>query len=304
VGENTVYITGLTADTQYKAYIVVVDAAGNVSAVLTVAGVNPVVGDITYDAVANGEAGTTTSTSIALTFSAAVSDLTAGDITVADATGAATKGTLSGGGTSWSIALTSVTTAGNVSVSIAKSGIESAVKTVTVYKAVGIYETGVTVTTLAGSGTAGFADATGAAAQFYFPYGVAVDSSGNLYVADNNNHRIRKIVIATSEVTTLAGSTQGYTDATGTSAQFNKPWGVATDSSGNLYVADSSNHRIRKIVIATGVVTTLAGSGTRGFADGTGAEAQFSLPYGVAADSSGNLYVADTSNHRIRKITF
>ena len=155
------------------------------------------------------------------------------------------------------------------------------------------------VTTFAGS-TSGDADGTGTAAKFKSPSGVAVDSSGYVYVADYSNNRIRKIDSA-GVVTTLAGSTQGYMDGTGTAAQFNLPTGVAGDSSGYVYVADSLNNRIRKISPA-GVVTTLAGS-TFGTADGTGTAAQFNFPSGVAFDSSGNVYVADTGNNRIRKIS-
>jgi sugar lactone lactonase YvrE len=163
------------------------------------------------------------------------------------------------------------------------------------------------VSTLAGSSTSGPADGTGTLAQFNTPRGVAADGAGNLYVADTYNHRIRKIVIATGLVTTLAGNTSGYTDGTGTAALFNDPMGVAVDGAGNLYVADADNHNIRKIVIATGVVTTLAGSDVppvppSGSADGTGTAALFSLLRGVATDGAGNLYVADSTNHRIRKI--
>ena len=138
-------------------------------------------------------------------------------------------------------------------------------------------------------------------AQFDRPRGVAVDSSGNVYVADTRNSRIRKI-IPEGVVSTFAGSTWGYKDATGTSAQFSIPTGVAVDSDGNLYVADTDNHRIRKIT-SGGVVTTLAGSGTEGYHDATGTKAQFAAPVGVAVDSSGNVYVADAGNNRIRKIT-
>ena len=161
-----------------------------------------------------------------------------------------------------------------------------------------ISPTGV-VTTLAGS-SSGYMDGTGTAAQFNGPYGVAVDSSGQVYVADYNNHRIRKIS-PVGVVTTLAGSTSGSADGTGTAAQFNFPNCVAVDSSGHVYVGDTWNHRIRKISPA-GVVTTFAGS-TSGSADGTGTAAQFNQPSGVAVDSSGNVYVADTLNHRIRKIS-
>ena len=104
------------------------------------------------------------------------------------------------------------------------------------------------VTTLAGSGVAGFADGTGSNAQFYNPTGIAVDSAGTVYVGDNNNHRIRKITSA-GVVTTLAGSgtTPGFADGTGSNAQFNSPYGIAVDSSGTVYVVDNSNHRIRMI---------------------------------------------------------
>ena len=146
------------------------------------------------------------------------------------------------------------------------------------------------VSTLAGSGTSGYADGTGTSAQFDYPTGVAVDGAGNVYVADSDNHRIRKIT-ASGVVSTLAGSTYGYTDGTGTSAKFYYPRGVAVDGAGNVYVADRVNHRIRKIT-ASGVVSTLAGS-AQGYTDGTGTSAKFYYPFGVAVDGAGNVYVAD-----------
>ena len=158
------------------------------------------------------------------------------------------------------------------------------------------------VTTLAGSITAGPANGNGAAAQFNGPKGVAVDSSGTVYVADTYNHLIRKIS-PTGDVTTLAGSgTAGPANGNGAAAQFNTPYGVAVDSSGTVYVADNFNNMIRKIS-PTGDVTTLAGSVTAGSADGNGAAAQFNNPKGIAVDSSGTVYVTDTYNYLIRKIS-
>jgi PKD repeat protein len=161
------------------------------------------------------------------------------------------------------------------------------------------------VTTLAGGG--GNADGVGSAAQFSQPAGVAADGSGNLYVADDENNMIRKIDLATREVTTLAGLSGmwnwGGQDGIGREARFNRPTGVAADRSGNVYVADYYGGTIRRIVVATGEVTTLAGIYLRnGSADGTGSAARFQFPKDVAADGSGNLYVADVGNNAIRKI--
>ncbi|HWO23673.1 MAG TPA: hypothetical protein VNO30_33255 [Kofleriaceae bacterium] len=161
------------------------------------------------------------------------------------------------------------------------------------------------VTTLAGTaGESGNADGTGAAASFYFPSGVAVDSAGNVYVADYFNHTIRKITAA-GVVTTLAGTAgeSGSTDGTGTAARFSNPAGVAVDSAGNVYVSDIGNHIIRKIT-AAGIVTTLAGTtGMSGSTDGTGATARFDYPWGVAVDSAGNVYVSEVNRYTIRKVT-
>jgi sugar lactone lactonase YvrE len=155
------------------------------------------------------------------------------------------------------------------------------------------------VTTIAG-GAQGYLDGQGTAAQFNFPTGLALDGQGNLFVADYNNQRIRRISAA-GIVTTVAGTGgQGYADGPANAALFTFPHRLALDAAGNLYVADVSNQRIRKISVA-GQVSTLAG-GTAGSADGRGTAAQFNLPFAVATDAAGRLYVADLGNNRIRKI--
>ena len=149
-----------------------------------------------------------------------------------------------------------------------------------------------------------FADGTGTAAKFNSPEGLVVDSSGNVYVADRGNNRIRKITSA-GVVTTFAGSaTAGTANGTGTAATFNQPNAITIDSSGNLYVIDAfAATQIRKITPA-GVVTSFAGQvGVTGSTDGTGTTARFGGIQGIAIDSSDNLYVTDTSNFKIRKIT-
>jgi sugar lactone lactonase YvrE len=160
------------------------------------------------------------------------------------------------------------------------------------------------VTTLAGTaGSLGSADGTGAAARFWQPQGVAVDSFGNVCVADSANGTIRRIASG-AVVTTLAGAAStGSADGTDGSARFYGPSGAAVDSSGSSYVADTGNGTIRAITSA-GVVSTLAGSaGNFGSTDATGSSARFYGPQAVAVGSAGNLYVADTANHTIRKIT-
>ncbi len=156
--------------------------------------------------------------------------------------------------------------------------------------------------TLAGSGSIGSADGTGAAASFNYPVGLGIDASGNVYVADRFNHKVRKMTPA-GVVTTLAGSgVPGGVDGTGAAASLDNPWGIVVDPSGNLYVTELYGSRIRKITPA-GAVTTFAGSGVQGSTDGTGTAATFNYPSGIVMDASGNLFVADGVGHKIRKIT-
>jgi len=160
------------------------------------------------------------------------------------------------------------------------------------------------VTTLAGSNNhAGYADGTGVNALFYWPQGVAVDASGNVYVADTHNNMIRKVTPA-GVVTTVAGSTTpGHSDGTGAQASFFAPWNLALDADGNLIVADTGNSMIRKVTPA-GVVTTVAGvAGVYSYFDGSAATATFNTPAAVATDNAGNIYVIDARNHAVRKIT-
>lgn len=158
------------------------------------------------------------------------------------------------------------------------------------------------VATLAGNGTSGSADGVGSGARFNSPRGMALDAAGNLYVADTGNHVIRK-VRPDGWVTTLAGSgATGSVDALGTSASFNAPSGVAVDPNGNVYVADTFNHRIR-LISPTGSVSTLAGTASVGSLNATiGTDATFDQPWGITLDSSGNVYVSDFNNNLIRKI--
>ena len=155
------------------------------------------------------------------------------------------------------------------------------------------------VSTLAGSGTAGYAEGTGAAASFNAVAGVAVDGGGTVYVGDSGNNRVRQITSG-GVVSTLAGSgVSGYVDGPGTAARFARPFGVAVNGAGEVYVADYGNHRVRKVA-SGGVVSTVAGSGTAGYVDGAALTARFNSPVGVAVDTSGNVYVGDYGNHRVR----
>ena len=158
------------------------------------------------------------------------------------------------------------------------------------------------VSTLAGNGNTVTANGTLSATSFNNPTGVTVDASGNVYVANYLNNNILQIVSG-GTVNAFAGSGQvGYADGQGTAASFYFPNNVAADAAGNVYVSDGVNDLIRKITPA-GTVTTLAGSGAVGAADGAGTAASFNGPAGLAVDASGNIYLADSNNNLIRKIT-
>ena len=164
-----------------------------------------------------------------------------------------------------------------------------------------------TIDTIAGTGTEGYSGDGGAAtaAQLNNPRGVAVDGSGNVYIADLSNNRIRK-VDGSGNISTIAGTgTQGYSGDGGaaTAARLNWPQQVAVDGTGNVYIADTGNQRIRK-VDGAGNISTFAGTGTEGYSGDGGAAtaARLNSPQEVALDNAGNVYIADTGNDRIRKV--
>lgn len=171
--------------------------------------------------------------------------------------------------------------------------------------AVKVEKNGVQVTgpvfTYHGTGMTTTVNLTGAATTLNHPSGIAKDAAGNLFVCDRDNHRILKITPA-GVSSVFAGGTMGFVNGTGAAAQFNQPYAITIDASGNFYVGDRINHAIRKIT-AAGVVTTLAGNGSAGFTNGTGGAASFAEPLGVAVDAAGNVYVADYLNGAIRKVT-
>jgi hypothetical protein len=165
-----------------------------------------------------------------------------------------------------------------------------------------VVATGAVTTTAGRPRYAGSGDGTGSVARFRSPNGITTDGT-NLFVADQDNHTIRKVVVATGAVTTIAGRAgkRGARNGRGGAARFDHPNGITTDGM-NLFVADSYNHTIRKVVIATGAVTTIAGrAGKRGFRNGRGGAARFDYPNGITTDGI-NLYVVDFHNYAIRKV--
>ncbi len=168
------------------------------------------------------------------------------------------------------------------------------------------------ITTIAGTGTVGYSGDGGLAtsAQLYNPEGLAVDSSGNVYFAEEANNVIRKVTAATGIISTIAGiaGADGAFFGDGslaTIAKFNGPTDVALDSEGNVYVADWGNERVRKITVSTSIIQTVVGSGTQGYAGdgGTATQAKLSSPHGITFDSKGVMYIADYGNGAVRKIT-
>ncbi|MBP8916245.1 MAG: T9SS type A sorting domain-containing protein [Chitinophagales bacterium] len=156
------------------------------------------------------------------------------------------------------------------------------------------------VSTYAGS-VSGFVDGDTSVAKFAGPFGICIDASDNLYIADADNNCIRKIT-SSGIVSTFAGTgIAGYTDGDANSAQFRAPSDLCIDAAGNIYVSDFENQRIRKIDIS-GNVSTIAGNGNIGYVDGFCQDAEFDYPRGIVIDSEGNLFISDSWNHRIRKI--
>src|SRR6185503_4103011 len=157
------------------------------------------------------------------------------------------------------------------------------------------------VVTLAGYGEPGIQDGPNRSASFIDPFGLAIDSKGNVFVSEGGHSNCIRVITVTGVVAKIAGSSEGFNDGKLESASFNTPSGLAVDKRGSVIIADTSNNRIRRLDV-DGNVITLAGSGDSGFKDGRANESRFDGPIGVAADDRGNIFVADSYNDRVRKI--
>jgi hypothetical protein len=320
---NTITLVSLSEGTYSDCTITVTDAAGNVSSKLTLSSFNVIeqmggssqgvelsLSTVVTTLAGTGSTGSSNGTGTSASFSSPYAITTDGsNLYVADSenhlirkivisTGAVTtvagtesSGSANGTGTSASFSSPQGITTDGTNLYVADNGNHLIRKVV--------ISTGA-VTTVAGTGSSGSANGTGTSASFSSPQGITTDGT-NLYVADYGNHLIRKIVISTGAVTTVAGTgSSGSANGTGTSASISQPYEITTDGT-NLYVAEYGNYLIRKIVISTGVVTTVAGTVSGGSANGTGTSASFSFPMGITNDGT-NLYVADMGNDLIRKI--
>jgi sugar lactone lactonase YvrE len=162
------------------------------------------------------------------------------------------------------------------------------------------------ISTVAGNNTAGYAGDGSAAtsAELDYPEGIAVDSSGNLYISDSYSHAIRKVAVSSGDISTIAGSRSWGDGGPATAAILNHAYGVAVDSHGNLYIADRAGNRIRKVTVSTGTITTVAGNGVAGYSGDSGpaTSAEINGPLGVAVDSAGDIFIADTNNNAVREV--
>jgi sugar lactone lactonase YvrE len=165
------------------------------------------------------------------------------------------------------------------------------------------------MTTVAGNGTKGFNGngMAATAAALNGPYGVAVDSAGNIYITEIYGNRVRKVSAASGVISTIAGNGEALYYGEGVPSEeavLNSPQDVAVDSAGNIYIADSLNHRIRKVSASSGIITTIAGNGNSGYnGEGSATSAELNDPAGLAIDSAGNVYIAEQASHRVRKVT-
>jgi sugar lactone lactonase YvrE len=215
-------------------------------------------------------------------------------ITVTTLAGSGTQGTNNGNGTSASFNNPSALAYGSNGILYVGDWGNSLIRAITISNAA--------VTSFAGSGIEGFVDGPAASAAFNGPANITIDKQGDIFVADEENNAIREVTAAGNVVTIAGTGVQGYQDGPAASAMFWHPEGIAVDASGNLYVADGPNNVIRKITVATAIVSTYAGTGVAGFNNGPVASATFNNPFGLTLNASGNIFVADNQNNVIREI--